>query len=343
MLSYRKRADLGKGLIFGREGKMSSSEARQAKNLEYYCKGLSNIKVHRNQKQGVNLNQPILLLSVIDLIAQGIIQENRIFISDELIHTFQKYWSILSETDFKGSDFALPFFHLKNGKYKFWHLQFSAEYEGGRPQTIPKLKHDVDHAYLDDELFDLVQDRQSRQELVDELIAVWFADNQKELEDLLKLNQNLQEESVLDVDETSDLKKNPKFSMRKSIIREAFFRKSVIHIYEYRCAFCQLRVNRTLNQNIVDGAHIKPFAQFYDSQIGNGISLCKNHHWALDRGWFTIDDTYKIIVAQDLQEDSPFAKPMKEFNGEKILLPTLDRYWPELESIRWHRKNIFRV
>lgn len=323
---------------------MSSSEAQQPKNLEYYRKGFSEIQVYKNPKRGGKaLKQPILLLSVIDLIAQGLIKENKILISDDLIDTFQKYWSILSEKKFQRSDFALPFFHLKNGKYKFWHLQYSSEYDGGRPSTIPKLRHDVDYAYLDDELFEFIQDRQSRQELVDVLITVWFAANQKKLEEVLKLNQNLQAESVIGIEDISDTKKNPRFSMRRSIIREAFFRKSIIHIYEYRCAFCQLKVNRTLDQNIVDGAHIKPFSQFYDSQISNGVSLCKNHHWAFDRGWFTIDDTYKIIVAQDLQEDSPHAKPMKEFNGEQILLPAVDQYWPKLEAIRWHRQNVFRA
>jgi putative restriction endonuclease len=110
-----------------------------------------------------------------------------------------------------------------------------------------------------------------------------------------------------------------------------------------RCAFCRLKVMRNITQNIVDGSHIKPFSKFYDNQINNGISLCKNHHWAFDQGWFAIDDNYRIIVANDLEEESPNAKPMKDFHSQTILLPTAEQYLPRLESLQWHRLNVFRA
>jgi putative restriction endonuclease len=105
--------------------------------------------------------------------------------------------------------------------------------------------------------------------------------------------------------------------------------------------FCKLKVVDSLKQNIVDGAHIKPFAKFYDSQINNGISLCKNHHWAFDRGWFSIDDDYKIRISDRFQEDSPNSKPMNEFEGELICLPSEEKYFPAIEALAWHRQNIF--
>ncbi|MCD8489145.1 MAG: hypothetical protein LRZ84_21000 [Desertifilum sp.] len=70
---------------------MDSEEKTEIhKNTTYYCDCFSQIKVYKNQKKGGEaLNQPILLLSVIDLITQGIIQNNKIFISDQLINTFK--------------------------------------------------------------------------------------------------------------------------------------------------------------------------------------------------------------------------------------------------------------
>jgi len=106
---------------------------------------------------------------------------------------------------------------------------------------------------------------------------------------------------------------------------------------------CGLKVTKKVNQNIVDGAHIKPFSQFYDSRIHNGIALCKNHHWAFDRGWFAVDEQYKIIVSNDLEEVSPHAKPMKDFHGETIVLPNTEQHFPELEALQWHRQNIFQA
>ncbi|CCQ65194.1 D-3-phosphoglycerate dehydrogenase [Crocosphaera watsonii WH 0402] len=130
--------------------------------------------------------------------------------------------------------------------------------------------------------------------------------------------------------------------MKKSLVRDSFFRKAVIHAYDYRCSLCNLKVIKSLSQSIVDGAHIKPFAQFYDNNINNGISLCKNHHWAFDRGIFSIDDNYQVLISDNFSEESPNSKPIREFQGETILLPNSPTYFPSIEAIQWHRQNIFR-
>ncbi len=321
-----------------------SQQPAHQQSLIYYCECFSNIKVYKSQKKGDALNKPILLLSIIDLVTQDLITDNRIAISDELIATFKKYWEVLASSTFKGSDFALPFFHLKNDNGKFWHLKYSSGYDGGRPQTIPKLKEDVDYAHLDDELFDLIQDEISRQILIDALVSAWLPSEDNTIENFLTINQNFQD-VPLEIDkiiESSNLDVHPRYRLRKAVIRNAFFRKAIINIYDYKCAFCGIKVTKSISQNIVDGAHIKPFSQFYDSKINNGIALCKNHHWAFDMGWFAVDEQYKIIVSNDLEEASPHAKPMKDFHGETILLPNTEQYFPELEALQWHRQNIFQ-
>lgn len=98
----------------------------------------------------------------------------------------------------------------------------------------------------------------------------------------------------------------------------------------------------SLGQNIVDGSHIKPFSQFYNDRIDNGLSLCKNHHWAFDRFWFTINDDYTIIVADNLREDSPNARLMREFGGDRIILPAQVQYYPRQDSLQWHREEFSR-
>jgi putative restriction endonuclease len=325
---------------------MNEEQEPENKNLAYYCNCFYQINVGKNSTGRDSLNQPILLLSVIDLIAQGLLKENNITISDELINTFKKYWSVLSTEPFKPVNFAIPFFHLKNKVPKFWHVNFSERYTGGRAQTINTLRRDVDRAELDGELYHLLQDRDARQELIDILISAWFSSSKKQIEEVVTLNQSLQDSSwaELDSSESGDREGPPKVYLRKTILREALFRKSVVHLYDYRCAFCQLKVTRSLSQNIVDGAHIKPFSKFFDDRVDNGISLCKNHHWAFDRGWFALDDRYQIIVASDLQEESPYSRLlMREFHGERILLPNSEQHYPRLEAIQWHRKNVFTL
>lgn len=311
------------------------------KNIAYYSQLFSALNVSSSRKRGNAHYKPILILSVIDLIARDIITNNQIPVSDELINTFERYWNLLASTSYKGG-LHYPFFHLQTEG--FWYLRFKPDFNGLQPKTTNKLRMAVDYAYLDSELFELLKDEASRRELIDAMIAAWFSSNQTEVEEILQVNQNLQDSSldVEAINKLDNIDKTPKWSLKKSVIRNAFFRKAVVHIYNYRCAFCGLKVTKSINQNIVDGAHIKTFSLFYDSRVNNGIALCKNHHWAFDRGWFTLDTQYKIVVSQDLVEESPYAKPMKEFHGEKLLLPNSQQYFPDQKAIEWHRQNIFQ-
>ncbi|MGB7439569.1 MAG: hypothetical protein WA919_00745, partial [Coleofasciculaceae cyanobacterium] len=59
-------------------------ESESQRNLASYCQAFSELNVNSNQERGEALYQPILLLSVIDLIAQGLIEDNRILVTEEL-------------------------------------------------------------------------------------------------------------------------------------------------------------------------------------------------------------------------------------------------------------------
>ncbi|XWK91257.1 MAG: HNH endonuclease [Phormidium sp.] len=322
---------------------MVEGQESRNKNLAYYCQRFTQLNVNSSRQRGEAHYKPILLLSVIDLIAQGLILENRILVSDDLIETFNNYWNILASNSYKGG-LHYPFFHLQTEG--FWYLTFKPAFNGLQPKTTNKLKEAVEYASIDNKLFDLLQDPITRIELVDSLIAAWFSSSRKEIEDILQINQDFQEitqEEVENLEVGQNFDQQPKTIIRKSVVRNAFFRKAVVYVYDYRCAFCRMRVMNSLSQNIVDGAHIKPFSQFFDSRVTNGVSLCKNHHWAFDQGWFAINDDYKILVTNDLDEESPNAKPMKEFDGENILLPNYEQYFPRLDALEWHRLNVFRA
>jgi putative restriction endonuclease len=279
-----------------------------------------------------------LILSVVELITQHLIVENQIFISDKLIETFKKYWSILVTDSIYTDALHYPFVHLR--REGFWHLKFRDTYnEGERIKTTNKLKEKVAYAYLDRELFELLQDAVSRQVLGDSLVSTWFADNISNLGNILDIDIEFDR---VEEPELQNLDSEAKITLRKSIVRNSFFRKLVVREYDYRCAFCKLRIIRDPNQNIVDGAHIKPFSEFLDSKLDNGLSLCKNHHWAFDLGWFSVDDNYRILVAQGLDDDSPYTRAMKDFDREPIVLPSNERYFPRLESLKWHRDNKFK-
>ena len=308
------------------------------KNLAYYCNCFAKLNVSKTKERGTANHKPILILSVLELITQQSIVKNQIFVSNELIETFKKYWSVLVDNSTYTDALHYPFVHLR--REGFWHVKFKDTYEGDRIKTTNKLKEKVEYAYLDDELFDLLQDAFSRQVLVDSLVSTWFTDSRLNLGGILDIDLEFDR---VEEPELQNLDSEVKITLRKSIVRNSFFRKLVVREYDYRCAFCKLRIIRDPNQNIVDGAHIKPFSEFLDSKIDNGLSLCKNHHWAFDLGWFSVDDNYRILVAQDLVDDSPYTRAMKDFDREIIALPSNKRAFPRLESLAWHRKNKFRV
>ena len=317
---------------------MTKETETQGLDLAYYCNCFAKLNVSKTKERGTANHKPILILSVIELITQQSIFENRIFVSNELIETFKKYWSILIAGSIYTDALHYPFFHLR--REGFWHLKFRDTYnEGERIKTTNKLKEKVEYAYLDSELFELLQDPLSRQVLVDSLVSTWFADSRSNLSNILDIDLEFDR---VDRSELINLDSTVKITLRKSIVRNSFFRKLVVREYDYRCAFCKLRIIRNPNQNIVDGAHIKPFSEFLDSKIDNGLSLCKNHHWAFDLGWFSIDDNYRILVAQGLDDDSPYTRAMKEFDRELIVLPSDERYFPRRESLQWHRENKFK-
>ncbi|NEP86517.1 MAG: HNH endonuclease [Okeania sp. SIO2C2] len=317
------------------------SRIKQGKNLAYYCQRFTELKT--SQKLGHKAEyKPILILSVIDLITQGLINNNHISVSEELISTFNKHWDILSSGIYKGKNrLHLPFYFLKSEG--FWHIDLKSN-SLKQPSSVKKLKEVVEYASLDPELFELLQDKNYRKELIDVLIATWFSANQKDIKELLAINERFQKEDDEEkhsINLLNQQQKQPKSYLRKSVVRDAVFRKAVVHSYKYKCAFCGMKVTMSIKQNIVDGSHIKPFAKFYDNRIDNGISFCKNHHWAFDKGLFTISDDYKIIVSNNFQEESPNSKSMKEFNYNQLWLPNEKESFPRIEALQWHRQNVF--
>lgn len=311
------------------------------KNLAYYVNKFANLRVSRSS--GVAPNKPLLLLSIIELISQGEIRRNQIPLSAELIATFLKLWSHLEPV--RKPDIGLPFYHLTSDG--FWYFEMKLGFESliaakVKIRTPSTIRQTVEYAYLDDELWSLLQNPQNRTVLTHTLINSWFNDRTSDIEPLLQVNAFAELQDQLQRSGGKVYQPEELEDEQAVIVRDGAFRKIVISTYNHTCAFCGLQILDSLGQNIVDGSHIKPFSQFYDDRINNGLSLCKNHHWAFDRFWFTINDDYTIIVAENLREDSPNAKPMREFRGDRIILPAQVQYYPRLDSLQWHREEFSR-
>lgn len=147
---------------------------REIETLRYYAGKFERLRVDR--AHGIAPHKPILLLSVIEQIRKGIITKNQIYLSPEIIQTFLKYWNHLG-SPIHNSDISRPFFHMKSGK--FWHLWANSGYEKIvfskiKLKTFAEVQRTVKYAYLDEELFEVLQKPLARASLVTVLVARWF-------------------------------------------------------------------------------------------------------------------------------------------------------------------------
>ena len=136
----------------------------------------------------------------------------------------------------------------------------------------------------------------------------------------------------------------------ESALRARGFRQAIIEAYDYRCAFCGLKINSPDSLYWeVEAEHIVPHSSMGKDDIWNGLALCSLHHWAFEVGWFTLDDNFNIQVSSKVNSlPSDFGRA-KDYDfirvysskSSKIILPNRKENYPHQNSIRWHRKNKF--
>lgn len=121
-------------------------------------------------------------------------------------------------------------------------------------------------------------------------------------------------------------------------IREGAFQDLVKFFYEYKCAVTGTSINYKDLYNL-EAAHIIPDSHRGPAHPKNGMSLCRDMHWAFDKGFFTISDDYEIKVHERVRA-LPVLEPL---DGRKIFLPSDRRAWPSDLSLKYHRENIFGI
>lgn len=119
--------------------------------------------------------------------------------------------------------------------------------------------------------------------------------------------------------------------------RNPAFRRKVLEIYDYQCAACGLRIKLPdAELTFVDGAHLMPFAETGNDHPSNGIALCKNHHWAMDRFLLVpnVEGLWKVSPLLDRRR-SPGENALMQLDGEPLLPPHDDAFLPAKASLLW--------
>jgi putative restriction endonuclease len=89
----------------------------------------------------------------------------------------------------------------------------------------------------------------------------------------------------------------------------------------------------------LDAAHIHQFKRGGSNLPTNGIALSKTAHWLFDRGFWSISDDFKVLIASHrFEEAGPEAHLLKRMEGTELLRSFDPRFSPDPTCLAWHRR-----
>ncbi len=323
------------------------TEETIAKYLNYFKK----LNRGYSKNLGRAPHKPILLLSMLQLIKNGSIVSNKIFITADLILAFKRNWKQLVESGHT-PNFTLPFYHLKSEP--FWYLIPKA----GKKIILTKsksiksfkyLKVNFAYAEIDKDLFLLIQNPISRTLIENFILDQYFSSTKSGYSDQEKTyEESFIENSILN--ESKEVYQRQIQSLRESLeedqfeeevfVRGGLFKRAIPEIYDFTCCVSGLKIESKSNVQMVDACHIYPFSLSNDDTVANGIALSPTLHRAFDRGLLTINSDYLVRISPTVEDrDSEYS--ITQFEGRKIQLPEKEKWFPSQQSLTWHNKEVF--
>ena len=320
--------------------------------LAQYLTRFSSLRTYKDRKKWLALtsyqapHKPFLLLSIMDLIAQGSITKNFIEPSFDLLDAFNIYWNSIMPIGSKTS-MAYPFPRLKTDG--FWHLVPNPGYENQINigfSSMTRLREVCAGARMDEDLFQLMCNPKTREQLRIALIKTYFASeiHSKLIgQGIVNLESYEYSQKLLKIAEKQvSFEQDKEESEQKKKVRDQGFRKAIITLYSHRCALCGIRMLTPEGHTIVDAAHVKPWKESNDDRPTNGMALCKLCHWSFDEGLMSVNNNYKVLVSKSVAVEKNYPGHIQTLTGRPIITPEKEAFWPAQENLHWHRKNTFR-
>ena len=269
-------------------------------------------------------HKPLLLLAAMDLIDEGKATAHRIPWCQELRDRFSaRFLEVKKHNDQNTPE--NPFYYLQT--QDFW--QAWVEENGTRiPLQKTPLVNQMGKVYacFTDGFEHVMANSESRQKLREALISRYFPQLS---------SYELKEPDVLP---SSLLAEEPTVPGRSSA-----FRRLILDIYDHQCAACGLRIRLPTGNDItfVDAAHLIPFSESRNDHPTNGLALCKNHHWAMDRNIIapSPDLQWNVSTLIDPRR-SPGEQDLHRLAGQSLLLPKDPAFHPNKEALVWRSNRL---
>ncbi len=269
-------------------------------------------------------HKPLLLLAALDLIDAGLATPDRIPWGPELRDRFTARFDIIRAANDQNTP-DNPFLYLQSDG--FWSATCL---DTGRPldrQPLIRESGQVMGRFIDG--FDvLVALPENRRRMREALVSRYFPQHAARLLATLPAA----EPETLKVAEES-----PEYG------RSPAFRRKILEIYDHQCAACGLRIRlpETHDVSFIDAAHLIPFAESHNDHPTNGLALCKNHHWAMDRDVLAPGPDLRWHIARAIDpRRSTGERELHELAGQALLLPKDPAFHPEEDGLRWRHSRL---
>ena len=287
---------------------------------------LRHLNPNRSRTKGAAPHKPCLLLSLLDMAQDGLLASAELKKTPGLHARFNAFSSIVLPRWGGKVDLTYTFYYLKS--QGFWQA-LDAERHSARGVEA------TDSIMLDPSFLACMQDPDFRRSARIVLVETYFPPEERvALYALLGVRAQTaefqRELSVL---------KEPVAEYAVEQGRSARFSVQVVCGYQHTCALTGYRIIMRTGESVVEAAHIEPWAKNRNNDIHNGLALSRNAHWAFDRGLWSVDDHFRVLVHPDrFQEWSPDDLGLMHYRGHMLQFAPQAKLRPHPEYLRGHRK-----
>lgn len=280
---------------------------------------------------GLAPHKPILVLSILDEMEQNRSLMEQVAVDQQLKDTFQRNWKLLVDTNHR-CNINDPLFHLQSEG--FWKVYTKDKEPLDKARGISKISHGM----LSKQLLELLVDRECRALFRTVILDRYFSKTKANYQLLYPLSTSVQDIKKSIRIRTGQDPKGSRTSVVEGYFRNHFFRQDLLSLYDYTCCISRMRTKPDIG--IIEACHIEPHYLNGNSFVTNGIPLCRNLHRAFDTGMIGINKHYEVILKREsIFSESSSLYGIRQLEGQAILLPSEERFYPSLEGLKWHRKR----
>ena len=297
-------------------------------------------------KWGKNTNfcspcKPLLILSVIDMTANGSLLENFIEPSFELAATYNRYWQTIAPP-YLDSRLATTFLDLEDDG--FWETTGQDVAPSQAVPTMRNLQKSYLGAKMDADIFPLLGIGYSRKKLREALISTYFPpDIHPALLDVALINHGaaIYSKELLSGAPVPSIKTGRGEDINERIAALGF-NSAIVELYDHRCAICGIKLLTPEGHSAVNGSHIVPWHISKDDHPSNGLALCKICGWSFENGLLGIGRKHEVLIPTAIRLNGNLPGHLLIFKDRVIAKPKQESFRPSQENLNWHREKILR-